>query len=154
MAVVSDRRLGSSRSVARGRSSRLWRGFLTVRRSCSRVLLPLLAMALVALEPLTGAGQNPLRGKRLFVESNTPARKQAVEWARSRPQDAARMRRIADQPLAIWLGDWSPDIRTEVARTMARSGGAIPVFVVYNIPYRDCGQHSAGGARGGDAYRR
>ena len=44
----------------------------------------------------------------------------------------------------------------EVARLTAKvaATGAVPVFVVYNIPHRDCGQHSAGGARGGDAYRR
>jgi len=30
---------------------------------------------------------------------------------------------------------------------------ALPVFVAYNIPGRDCGQYSAGGANGSDAYR-
>src|SRR5207244_10503436 len=29
----------------------------------------------------------------------------------------------------------------------------LPVFVAYNIPGRDCGSYSAGGAGGGDAYR-
>src|SRR5215218_9443382 len=120
----------------------------------ARALIPLLALLAVLLEPLSGTGQNPLRGRRLYVAPNTPARKQADQWARSRPQDAARMRRIADQPLAIWLGDWSPDIRREVDGIMAQAGGAVPIFVVYNIPNRDCGLHSAGGARGGDAYRR
>jgi endoglucanase len=38
--------------------------------------------------------------------------------------------------------------------TEIQRAGAVPVFVVYNIPNRDCGLYSAGGARGGDAYRR
>ena len=29
----------------------------------------------------------------------------------------------------------------------ARETGAVPLLVAYNIPDRDCGQHSAGGAR-------
>jgi endoglucanase len=116
--------------------------------------LLLVVVTVLVLEPMAGAGQNPLRGKRLYVDPNTPARKQADQWARSRPADAARMRRIAEQPHAIWLGDWMPDPRREVDAILTRAGATIPVFVVYNIPNRDCGQHSAGGARGGDSYRR
>jgi endoglucanase len=97
-----------------------------------------------------------LRGQRLYVDPASPARRQADAWRRSRPADARLMQRIADQPQAIWLGDWIPDIRRETDRlvTQIAATGAVPVFVAYNIPNRDCGLHSAGGARGGDAYRR
>ena len=64
------------------------------------------------------------------------------------------MRRIADHPHAVWIGDWMRDVRREVDAIVGRTGGALPVLVAYNIPHRDCGQHSAGGAGGGDAYRR
>jgi endoglucanase len=103
-----------------------------------------------------GQADNPLRGQRLYVDPASPARRQAVAWQRSRPADAAHMRRIGDQPQAIWLGDWSPNIRSEVDRLMTAiaRARAVPVLVAYNIPNRDCGLHSAGGARGGDAYRR
>ena len=104
-----------------------------------------------------GTGQgNPFQGKRLYVDPASPARRQADAWARSRPRDAALMRLIADQPQAIWLGDWNRDIGGEVDRRMdaITRAGALPVFVAYNIPHRDCGQYSAGGARGGDDYRR
>lgn len=99
---------------------------------------------------------NPFRGRKLYVDPSSPARKQADAWQRSRPQDAALMRRIADQPQVIWLGDWHRDIRRESDAIVSRiaKAGALPVFVVYNIPNRDCGSHSAGGARGGDDYRR
>ena len=108
----------------------------------------------VATTVVPAEGQNPFRGKRLYVDPANPAMKQAQQWRRSRPQDAALMRRIADQPQAIWIGDWMRDVRREVNALMGRTGGALPVLVAYNIPGRDCGQHSAGGARGGDAYRR
>jgi endoglucanase len=99
---------------------------------------------------------NPFQGKRLYVDPASPARRQAEAWARSRPADAALLRVIADQPQAIWLGDWVRDIRGEVDRRVSTitGAGALPVFVVYNIPHRDCGLYSAGGARGGDDYRR
>jgi endoglucanase len=97
-----------------------------------------------------------LRGKRLYVNPDTPARKQADAWQRSRPQDAEMMRLIAEQPQAIWLGEWVRDVRAEADGILSRSAAAraVPVLVVYNIPYRDCGLHSRGGAGGGDDYRR
>jgi endoglucanase len=116
----------------------------------------LLAVATLACAlPGLGQGPNPFRGKRLYVDPDAPARKQADAWQRSRPADAARMRRIADQPQAIWLGDWVRDIQGEANRIVSRSAAAraLPVLVAYSIPHRDCGHHSAGGSRGGDAYR-
>lgn len=99
---------------------------------------------------------NPLAGKRLWVDPNSEAKRQAETLRRSRPQDAELVMRIASQPTAKWLGGWAPDISREVdaaVSTITRSG-ALPVFVAYNIPGRDCGLYSAGGARGSDAYRK
>jgi endoglucanase len=103
-----------------------------------------------------GDAAGVLRGGRLYVNPVTPARQQADAWQRSRPRDAALMRRIAEQPQAIWLGDWVRDVRAEADVIVSRAvaARAIPVLVVYNIPYRDCGLHSRGGADGGDDYRR
>jgi endoglucanase len=124
-----------------------WRGWLA-----APVVLGLLLWA------SAGRGQagNPFRGQRLYVNPASPAARQAAAWQRSRAADAAAMRRIAEQPQVIWLGDWTPNIRGEVDRliTQIEQARALPVFVAYNIPNRDCGLHSAGGARGGDAYRR
>ena len=99
---------------------------------------------------------NPFAGKRLYVDPNSTARRQAETLRRSRPQDAALLQQIADRPVARWLGDWVHDIGKEVdaaVSTITRAG-ALPVFVAYNIPGRDCGSYSAGGANGSDAYRR
>lgn len=106
---------------------------------------------------ISGAqGRNPLAGKRLYVDPNSTARRQAETLRRSRPQDAALVQQIANQPTAKWLGDWVGDIGREVnaAVSTITGAGAVPVFVAYNIPGRDCGSYSAGGAGGSDAYRR
>jgi endoglucanase len=71
----------------------------------------------------------------------------------AKSSDAALIRRIAQQPVAEWLG---PDPRERVrfiTESAARTGDT-PVLVAYHIPYRDCGRYSAGGAANGAAYRR
>ena len=103
-----------------------------------------------------GAITNPLQGKHLYVNPKTPARLQAIAWQKTRPDDAARMLRLAEQPHAIWVGEWDGNVRrfVEGHMNLAVSSRALPVFVAYNIPHRDCGLHSRGGADGGNAYRR
>ena len=102
------------------------------------------------------SGANPFAGRRFYVDPNSNARRQAETLRRSRPQDAALLERIANQPVAKWLGGWVGDIEREVrnAVTTITGAGAIPVFVAYNIPSRDCGSYSAGGASGAAAYRK
>ncbi len=109
-----------------------------------------------AARALQQGGANPLAGKRLYVDPNSTAKREAETLRRSRPQDAALLSQIADQPVARWLGGWVGDIGREVdaAVSTITGTGSLPVFVAYNIPGRDCGQYSAGGANGGDAYRR
>ena len=97
-----------------------------------------------------------VRGQRLYVDGSSAARKQVEAWRRSRPSDAALLEEtVASQPTAVWFGDWNRDIRSDVARvvTAAARQGALAVLVAYNIPQRDCGSHSAGGARNAEAYR-
>jgi endoglucanase len=107
------------------------------------------------LLPLQQAASNPLAGKRFYVDPNSAARRQAETLRRSRPQDAELLAQIASKPVARWMGGWVVDIGREVdaAVTTITRVGAVPVFVAYNIPGRDCGLHSAGGANGSDAYR-
>lgn len=98
---------------------------------------------------------NPLSERSLWVDPASAAARQASLWLSTRPADAAAMDRIAGQPQATWFGDWHPDIRGAVAARTAevRGSDALPVYVAYNIPLRDCAGHSAGGAAGGAAYR-
>jgi endoglucanase len=97
----------------------------------------------------------PLESLKLYVEPEGSARAQATAWSDARPNDATLIRRIAEQPQAMWLGEWRPDVRAAVARRVARAthAGRVPVLVAYNVPNRDCGQHSSGGAADAARYR-
>lgn len=99
---------------------------------------------------------NLFSGAKLFVDPASAAKRQADAWRKTRPADAALMDKIAAQPLAQWMGGWNVDIGRDVANAVSRITGAnsLPVFVAYNIPNRDCGQYSAGGAGSADAYKR
>ena len=110
----------------------------------------------IGAQTVSQAISNVFSGARLYVNPASPARRQAEAWRRSRPADAALMERIASQPLAEWVGGWNGNIGMYVSNAVERIAGtnSLPVFVAYNIPGRDCGQFSSGGARGGDSYRR
>lgn len=99
---------------------------------------------------------NPLSGALLFNDPDTnSANKQVQEWQSSRPADAAMIKKIADQPKAIWMGGWNSNIQGDTQNIMNKAGqaGAVPVFIAYNIPNRDCGSYSAGGSGNAQAYR-
>ena len=97
---------------------------------------------------------SPFLGETLFVDPNSAARHVADNWRGSRPEDAAAMDKIASQPAAEWLGEWSGNVRNYVRERMSAIGkaGALPVFIAYDAPDRDCGQYSAGGAAGTSDY--
>ncbi len=123
-------------------------GTATRKRIAALLLVPFL---------LSGAaGSNPFKGKRLYVDPNSEAKRQAETWRRSRPVDAELISHIANQPVARWLGGWVSDIRREVNQAVStiNGTGSLPVFVAYNIPYRDCGSYSAGGSATANAYRK
>jgi endoglucanase len=105
--------------------------------------------------PPPSTSGNPFAGARFFIDPDSNARRQADAWRSSRPVDAAQMDKIAGQPQADWFGDWSGDIQSAVSARIAtiRSAGALPVLVAYDIPLRDCGSYSSGGASSPDAYR-
>jgi endoglucanase len=100
-------------------------------------------------------GSNPLVGMRFYVDPGGSARSQVNAWKSSRPADAALIERIAREPHAEWFGDWNPDVARAVDERVTRieDAGAVPVMVVYNVPFRDCGQYSAGGAHDASGYR-
>lgn len=100
------------------------------------------------------AGANPLAGKRLYVDPNTSAKRQANAWRASRPDDAAQMDKIGNSPQSTWLGGWNQNVQGDVHKKVAaaQAQGTVPVFVAYNIPNRDVGQYSAGGANDAAKY--
>jgi endoglucanase len=98
---------------------------------------------------------NPLAGATFYVDPYSRAKQTANAWRLTRPADATQMDKIGGQPIARWFGNWNADVYADVnsAMTTMSSYGATAVFVAYNIPLRDCGSYSAGGAASPEAYR-
>lgn len=91
---------------------------------------------------------NPFAGRDLYVDPESEAIKAVDAATDAATRDAFLT--IADQPTAIWLtpeeypaGEVGPYVAQVLAD--AEAGDTLPVFVVYGIPDRDCGQFSAGG---------
>jgi endoglucanase len=123
-----------------------------------------LAAALVAALALAGLAAPATQarvadpfahGAKLWVDPSEPSAVQARAWRTSRPVDAKLLDRIATRPVATWLGDWNPKIEHDARAVVrkARAAGAVPTIVAYDIPQRDCGSYSAGGAHSASAYR-
>lgn len=100
-------------------------------------------------------GSNPFSGEKFYVNPNNNAKRQALLWESSRPTDAKLMGKIASMPDAKWIGNWNADVEGDVRRYVdeATTAGGIPVMIAYNIPSRDCGSYSAGGAANAEAYK-
>ncbi len=109
----------------------------------------------VAIATGSAAQGNPLTGVAFYVDPDSHAGRQVVQWQQQgRAADATLLRRIADRPAAHWVVGGA-DVRATAAELTARAGraGQVAVLAVYNIPGRDCGQFSAGGATSSEAYR-
>ena len=98
---------------------------------------------------------NLLAGATLWVDPYSNARKTADTWRVTRPADALQMDKVAAQPTARWIGNWNTNVQADVdaATTTITNAGAMPIFVAYNIPQRDCGGLSGGNSVTADAYR-
>ena len=70
-------------------------------------------------------------------------------------EESQLLAKIADYGGAEWIGDWTPNVENWVHKKVKQinKNKAFPLFLAYNIPKRDCGQYSAGGATAGDAYK-
>ena len=93
------------------------------------------------------AGKDPRRTRPLYVDDRIAAAGQESRYAR-----------IARAPHAIWYAPEQHPTRkvtASVSEQVARATATrtTPVLVLYAIPDRDCGQHSAGGLPDAAAYR-
>ncbi|HEU5076325.1 MAG TPA: glycoside hydrolase family 6 protein [Polyangiaceae bacterium] len=98
---------------------------------------------------------NPFEGVGIYLPDYTNADQARRRIQDEKPAEAALLSKIADTPQARWLGEWSGDVATAVKNTVnaARMRKEVPLFIAYNIPNRDCGQHSAGGAAEATTYQ-
>ncbi|MRG59720.1 glycoside hydrolase family 6 [Agromyces sp. CFH 90414] len=70
-------------------------------------------------------------------------------------QAAADAALLGSYPSATWINGGTPnEAKRDVKRAVATAHAAneVPVFVAYNVPFRDCAQYSAGGATSLDEY--
>lgn len=100
------------------------------------------------------AAANPFAGNPLYRAPYSNAENAQKQAEKSSPAEAALIGKIAAQPQASWYGSWSADITTVVGNyvSAAERAGAVPLLVAYNVPNRDCGLYSAGGATDDAAY--
>ncbi|GAA1241641.1 glycoside hydrolase family 6 protein [Streptomyces rhizosphaericus] len=71
-------------------------------------------------------------------------------------RDSAGLLAMVRTPHAVWYGDEPPEQVARLVRRTTRSAdrqGRLPVIALYNIPGRDCGSYSSGGADGLAAYQ-
>jgi endoglucanase len=130
-----------------------------MRRFLASVLGSALVVAALAATPAPppARADDTVFGSRLYVDPTSDARRVA-DWLAviGDTRKAALIEQIASQPTAVWLGDWyGPALLQSVIRrhlAAAQAQAATPVFVLYAIPDRDCGNYSAGGFSTGEQY--
>ncbi len=108
-----------------------------------------------AAAPIAEVRGNPFEGVEFFVPPYTNADQTRRRLERDNPADAALIAKIADTPQARWFGEWSGEIETVAGNYVkaAHNRGKAALLVAYNVPNRDCGQYSAGGAEDPEQYR-
>ncbi|MEV7790878.1 glycoside hydrolase family 6 protein [Streptomyces sp. NPDC087512] len=103
-----------------------------------------------------GAGitQRPAETVPFWVNPDGRAAEELVSLEKAGKKDQAdRIREIAQQPTAEWISPENPEEQARGLTEAADEAGRTALLVLYNIPHRDCGQYSQGGAADGDAYR-
>ncbi|HEY3061308.1 MAG TPA: glycoside hydrolase family 6 protein [Chloroflexota bacterium] len=95
-------------------------------------------------------------GSTWFIDPDSnAARAEARMRALGNTDDAEAFHVLATASQADWFGGWSGPIRAAVAQRLSQieAQQALPVFVAYNVPGRDCSGYSSGGANTADEYR-
>jgi cellulose 1,4-beta-cellobiosidase len=102
-----------------------------------------------ATTPHAPDGVNPFEGAQIYV--NPDYAKTVEGLAAAHPADAALLKKMAALPTAIWLS-WIADTKNvprylDDALQQQKAGGqpVVSVFVVYDLPNRDCNAESSAG---------
>ncbi|MFJ6543656.1 glycoside hydrolase family 6 protein [Streptomyces sp. NPDC091385] len=98
--------------------------------------------------------QQPRATDPFWVNPDGNAARQVAAYEKAgRKTEADRIRRIAEQPTGEWIGPENPEQEARGFTEAAERSSRTALLVLYNIPHRDCGQYSSGGAADGDVYR-
>ncbi|MGM1064809.1 glycoside hydrolase family 6 protein [Saccharothrix sp. Mg75] len=125
------------------------------KRAASASVLSIALVAGAAVLATSGGTTAQAADSPFYVDPSTSSAK----WVAANAGDsrAAVIRdRIASVPQARWFTTTNTSsVRSEISSFVgaAASAGKIPILVVYNIPNRDCGGASGGGAPSHQAYR-
>ena len=122
-----------------------------MRKLPAAIYTAALALAVLAAAAPAHADTGPaFANPRLYVDATTDAQTATTQLsAAGAATQAALIKTIADQPQAVWLGDWwtTPVLQSVLRKHVqaAAAQQATLVLVTYAIPNRDCGGYSAGG---------
>ncbi|MET7367975.1 glycoside hydrolase family 6 protein [Streptomyces sp. NPDC005566] len=98
--------------------------------------------------------QQPKGTDPYWVNPDGNAAKQVASYAEDGDKkNADLIRKIAEQPVGEWIGPENPQEAAKGFTEAAEKADRDALLVLYNIPHRDCGQFSKGGAADGDTYR-
>ncbi|MER7490572.1 glycoside hydrolase family 6 protein [Streptomyces sp. NPDC126497] len=101
-----------------------------------------------------GITQQPKESNPFWVNPDGTAARQVAELLEDGEKEQAdRIREIARQPVGEWISPEDPEEQARGFTEAADEADRTALLVLYNIPHRDCGQYSRGGAADGDAYR-
>jgi cellulose 1,4-beta-cellobiosidase len=121
--------------------------FTALAAGCAATMKP--APVTPATGPHAPDGVNPFEGARLYV--NPDYAKTVETLAAAHPAEAPLLKKMAELPTAIWLS-WIADTKDlprylDDAAAQQKSGGkpVVPVFVVYDMPNRDCNAEASAG---------
>ena len=95
-----------------------------------------------------------LAGQQFYVNPQNHASAQVLQWQQQgRPADAQKIEPMARQPTATWFGgEPNPEAAVGSLTGAAAAANKTPVITLYDLPARDCGQYSSGGAPTPEAY--
>src|SRR5882672_99312 len=115
------------------------------------------ALLLVSITGAYGQSKTLSANTRFFTPKPPNGSVQQVEnlLNQGRLKDALLIVTMETIPHAVWLAGGTPSqVSATVTSTLQEANleRAVPVFVVYNIPGRDCGSYSAGGAQNTSDY--
>ncbi|MFD4610841.1 glycoside hydrolase family 6 protein [Streptomyces sp. NPDC058451] len=140
------------------------RGALSCARAAGvRASVAVLGAALLAAGCTSGGDdkddgaaitQQPREADPFWVNPDSGAARQVAAYLKSgKKTEAEQIRKIAGQPTGEWIGPENPEPEARGFTEAADKAGRTALLVLYNIPHRDCGQYSQGGAADGDTYR-
>ncbi|WP_242584891.1 glycoside hydrolase family 6 protein [Streptomyces sp. MST-110588] len=102
----------------------------------------------------SASARQPVIRPSFWVNPDSKAVRQADAYAKKGDSaDARLIEKIATRPVAEWIGVDDPQGEARGFTEAAVKAGRQALLVLYNIPHRDCGNYSQGGASDGNAYR-